>query len=168
MGTRHIIKVIKNGEVKINQYGQWDGYPEGQGERILKFFKNKKRVSSLHKKLDRVRFLDDTRDNDFIEKFDNPQTRTPEMSDWYDTYIHRDLGAMILTTVTNSKDKEILLMNSGAYIGDIWIQWEYEIDLDKNTLKVSSCGMKQSLTFQLDNLPKPKEFYRMIKDVEND
>lgn len=31
MGTRHQQRVInKEGVVKVSQYGQWDGYPEGQ------------------------------------------------------------------------------------------------------------------------------------------
>lgn len=31
MGTRHLIKVKYKGEIKVSQYGQWDGYPDGQG-----------------------------------------------------------------------------------------------------------------------------------------
>ena len=30
MGTRHLIAVQLDGEYKIAQYGQWDGYPEGK------------------------------------------------------------------------------------------------------------------------------------------
>jgi len=33
MGTRHLSMAYnKGGEVKVAQYGQWDGYPEGQGQ----------------------------------------------------------------------------------------------------------------------------------------
>lgn len=37
MGTRNITRVICNGEVKVNQYCQWDGYPTGRGADVLKF-----------------------------------------------------------------------------------------------------------------------------------
>ena len=37
MGTRNITRVRSNGEVKINQYCQWDGYPTGRGLDVLKF-----------------------------------------------------------------------------------------------------------------------------------
>ena len=41
MGTRHRQSVItKDGDLKIQQYGQWDGYPEGQGKDILNYLKN--------------------------------------------------------------------------------------------------------------------------------
>ncbi len=36
MGTRNITRVISDGEVKINQYCQWDGYPTGRGADVLR------------------------------------------------------------------------------------------------------------------------------------
>jgi len=37
MGTRHLIFVWYKGKFHIAQYGQWDGYPEGQGIKIVRF-----------------------------------------------------------------------------------------------------------------------------------
>lgn len=41
MGTRHLIAAKVDGEYKLAQYGQWDGYPEGQGVAVLDFLVNK-------------------------------------------------------------------------------------------------------------------------------
>lgn len=40
MGTRNYIKVTVNNELKVCQYGQWDGYPSIVGEKVLEFIKN--------------------------------------------------------------------------------------------------------------------------------
>src|SRR6185369_550103 len=37
MGTRHLTVVYLDKTHKIAQYGQWDGYPEGQGVTVLRF-----------------------------------------------------------------------------------------------------------------------------------
>ena len=40
MGTRNLIMVRKkNGDLKVAQYCQWDGYPSGHGVDILTFLK---------------------------------------------------------------------------------------------------------------------------------
>lgn len=41
MGTRHLILVWYRGRWQIAQYGQWDGYPEGQGAHILAFLQDR-------------------------------------------------------------------------------------------------------------------------------
>lgn len=35
MGTRHLTMIYANGAYRVSQYGQWDGYPDGQGLTIL-------------------------------------------------------------------------------------------------------------------------------------
>lgn len=37
MGTRNLTCVVVDGEMKVAQYGQWDGYPEGQGATCCEF-----------------------------------------------------------------------------------------------------------------------------------
>lgn len=36
MGTRNLTAVYLDGQYKVAQYGQWDGYPEGRGGLIWK------------------------------------------------------------------------------------------------------------------------------------
>ena len=59
MGTRNLTMVIHKEEIKIAQYGQWDGYPEGNGVTILTFLRNKERVKKLTNKLKNIRFETD-------------------------------------------------------------------------------------------------------------
>ena len=68
MGTRHLIAVQKDGEYKVAQYGQWDGYPEGQGVRVLEFLRNTD-IELFKKRLSNVRFFDETKDRDFIDSY---------------------------------------------------------------------------------------------------
>jgi len=57
MGTRNLTKVIdRDGVVKVAQYGQWDGYPSGQGVTALYHAENHRLIES---KLDKLHFLND-------------------------------------------------------------------------------------------------------------
>ena len=39
MGTRFLTAVFADGQYRVAQYGQWDGYPEGAGVNILHFLR---------------------------------------------------------------------------------------------------------------------------------
>lgn len=41
MGTRNLTVVIKKAKPVVAQYGQWDGYPSGQGATVLNFLKSR-------------------------------------------------------------------------------------------------------------------------------
>lgn len=47
MGTRNTLKVLYNGKTVISQYGQWDGYPTGQGARILRVLRDEKKMENI-------------------------------------------------------------------------------------------------------------------------
>lgn len=142
MGTRHIIAVQSKGDYKIAQYGQWDGYPSGQGVSVLAFLKDEKKVQKLKKNLAKTRFLDEKKkDKAFLAAYNKNATqtdnRTPEQIHWFNTYMTRNLGAKILTSVANSKDKEILLRNELPFVADsLFCEWAYVIDFDAGTFEV--------------------------------
>lgn len=56
MGTRNITRVIYKGEVIINQYCQWDGYPTGHGLNVMEITKkyccNKEQLEDMKRRLD--------------------------------------------------------------------------------------------------------------------
>ena len=145
MGTRHLIAVQYNGEYKIAQYGQWDGYPSAQGVEVLKFISNNDYLEKLKSKLPNVRFIDDEKDKDFIESYNksapeypnNLDSRTPEQKMWYESYMSRNLGFRILENIANSQDKEILLNNRITFAADsLFCEYAYVVDLDSETFEI--------------------------------
>ena len=55
MGTRHLTKVInKDGEIVVAQYGQWDGYPSGQGLNLLEFISQYGMLKQIELSLDKA------------------------------------------------------------------------------------------------------------------
>lgn len=57
MGTRNITKIIHQGELKVCQYGQWDGYPTTALHHIVEFLKDREKVSVLLEILPKVQLM---------------------------------------------------------------------------------------------------------------
>lgn len=146
MGTRNLTCVVKDGEYKVAQYGQWDGYPEGHGLTILRFISDKNNLDKFKLGLEKVRFLDyDGKDKNFVEEYNkacpkyygDQEKRTPEQVHWFETYKSRDIGAKILRNIADSKDEEIILVNNLEFAADsLFCEWAYVVDFDKNTFEV--------------------------------
>lgn len=138
--------VIQNEKTKIAQYGQWDGYPEGNGVRILDFVRSKPRMQKLREKLKNVRFAtkkDEKKVDDYLNSIGcKDGWMTQIQAEKYHKafpYLSRNIGAGILELVSESTDKEIILVNSTDFAGDsLFCEWAYVIDLDKNVLEVYS------------------------------
>lgn len=143
MGTRNLTMVIRNGKPKIAQYGQWDGYPSGQGIRVLEFLQLMDK-DKFNKQLDKCRFAN---------------KRTPEHM-YTMRYNSRDVCAGILEEVYDSQDDRILLVNYDEFIVDgLFCEWAYVIDLDRNVLQVYE-GFKNG------KLKKDDRFYYLQKRVD--
>lgn len=145
MGTRHLTIVIRKEKPVVAQYGQWDGYPEGQGTTVLNFLKNSN-ITKFKKKLNNVRFMN-KRDENSMKKF-MTEIGAPdgymnmEQSSLYNKkypYLSRDHGADILNMIYDSdkSDGKIVLRNHINFASDsLFCEWAYLIDLDKNVLEV--------------------------------
>ncbi len=141
MGTRSLICVFKDGEYKVAQYSQWDGYPEGQGLDILNFLRNEFDRELFESKLNMIRFGTHEElynqwkecgagDSEWVsmEVADKHTKLYPENS--------RDTGAKILSIIQNT-NKPLILDNSLAFAADsLFCEWAYVIDLDKNIFEV--------------------------------
>lgn len=122
-----------DGEYKIAQYGQWDGYPMAQGADVLRFLKYMK-LDLLPDILRECRFA--TRED--LEKHKHS---------WEYTHKHwsRDLGAKILQAVVF--DGARLMKNALPFAGEsLFCEWAYVIDLDKEQLEVYKGFNKDPVT----------------------
>lgn len=175
MGTRNITMVISDGQTKVAQYGQWDGYPEGQGATILEFLSNTN-LSDFKNKLKNVRFQNE---NDIQEKKNFLKSIgsedgwvTSEQSNLLHEkypFDNRDIAGKIFSMVMESELDEIVLVDSSDFVNDsLFCEWAYVVDLDKNVLEVYE-GFQQSPLTESDRFysdgNKKEEYYpvKMIK-----
>lgn len=139
MGTRHLIAVQLDGEYKIAQYGQWDGYPEGQGMTTLHFLRS----------MDEDKFKSALRNSSFISDdelmalwkqygadddgmvslsdADRMKKDHPEYS--------RDTSADILQMVQEHPEGMKLHNQIGFAANGLFCEWDWVIDLDKRTFE---------------------------------
>jgi hypothetical protein len=167
MGTRNLTIVIHEEKPVIAQYGQWDGYPSGNGIKILNFLRSTS-IDRFKEKLKNIRFTT-TEDEDEIQNFmksigsENGWVNS-EQSAKFDKkypYLTRDIGCDILNLVYKSKS-EMLMSNHINFAGDsLFCEWAYVINLDKNVLEVYTGFNKRPLG-------KTQRFKYLEKDMKSD
>lgn len=135
--------VIQKEKPVISQYGQWDGYPSGNGLTILEFLRTCN-LDEFKEKIKNVRFST-KKDEKKVEKFlksigCKDGWMNMDQSDLYKKaypYSSRDIGAGILQMVNESEDTEIVLQDTTKFAADsLFCEWAYLIDLDNNNLEV--------------------------------
>lgn len=181
MGTRNLTLVIdRKGDLKVAQYGQWDGYPEGQGVNVLAFAKDKEKMDKLEKVLEKVKFFNDCHDIDeYIKNYDakcEQGNRTDEDKYWFQNLITRDLCSDILNSLitldTTKLPKEhngiIYLKNSedfGRETGCFGCEWAYCINFKENLLQCYT-DLNDFLTeYGLNCLPTDEEFCKELRKL---
>lgn len=157
MGTRHLIVVKSNKKTKVAQYGQWDGYPEGQGVEILHFLKTSN-LSLFKRMVDGLSFYGSDKEHEGLDVDTNPE-------------LSRDTSAKLLNLIYAGSVRKVI--DSEEFADDsLFCEWCYVIDLDKNTLEVySDFGNPEirfhALTlvnsFDLQNLPSEEVFIEKLK-----
>ena len=178
MGTRNLTAVMLDGKYKIAQYGQWDGYPSGQGITCLEFLRECN-LDDFKSKVAGTKIM--TRD-EINSLGSNWEATHPQLS--------RNHGAGILQLV-NDGAKE--LSGSISFAGDsLFCEYAYVVDLDKKTFEVfqgfnneklsgarfnsddqslDSSGeyepVKIIKTYSLDSLPTNDEFLSELEPEED-
>lgn len=155
MGTRNLVAVVSNGKPKVAQYGQWDGYPSGQGETVLKFILKEMDFDKFKKSVDECTWITEEE----LESIDKEK--------WEEThgYLSRDFGAKILGIV---QDKPRALKNSWDFAADsLFCEFAYVLDLDKKQLEVYTGFNKEAVSddsrFATLPLEKPDGDYKHVR-----
>ena len=142
MGTRNLTVVFMDGEYRVAQYGQWDGYPEGQGLTCLRFLRDQMNEKDFRENLSHIKYIDDRKlqrmwmdygmDDDGsipIKDADRFRATFPEFS--------RDTGAEILTMIQNNRITTNCLEDSLTFASEsLFCEWAYVVDFDKRTFEV--------------------------------
>ena len=150
MGTRNLTMVVIDGTIKVAQYGQWDGYPEGAGKTVFKFVKKiyNKKIDDFKEKVRNCRYLSneeleakykklDIDITDGLISFDDAR----KFAEHY-PQLDRDMGANVLNFILDNGGCE-LMDNSDFMADSLFCEWAYLIDLDKEVLEVFG-GMNES------------------------
>lgn len=196
MGTRNLTFVYLDGDYKMAQYGQWDGYPEGLGVDLLKFLKN----NNIEKLKNNIRKLGTytAEDIEIINNGIKEKRKNDNKYIWQEEYpeLSRDTdGAILLDDIMEDNVKSVFLdINFAA--NSLLCEWAYVIDLDNNAFEMYEGFNKEHLEefdrfyfledmrkneyhpikkiidFKLDNLPEEQEFldkiYKIIKEKYGD
>ncbi len=173
MGTRNLTIVVSNGEYKLAQYAQWDGYPTGQGSEICDFIQNKMDKAKFKKAIDSLKEIKPKElkalwvkfgakeDSDLVsfEVADKFKAAMPEFS--------RDTGSKILGLIQDGKVKQV--NNDLEFAGDsLFCEFAYVLDLDNDILEVYKGFNKTPLTKKdRFNFIRPKkDEYKPVKLVK--
>jgi hypothetical protein len=144
MGTRNLTMVELDGEFKIAQYGQWDGYPEGNGLRILQWLR---KFCGEYQYLKSVmRNVTKATDEEVIETW--TKCGAPEDGDGFVSIevadkhtkaypqFSRDTGVGILDMVMAMQGKLPVKRQVEFAADSLFCEWAYVIDLDQGTFVV--------------------------------
>ena len=116
MRTRHLVAVQLDGKYKIAQYGQWDGYLDGQGKKVLNFLREMDRPK-FETALRKCSFMTEQDFEELDKEIQNKLQQNPRY-DWTTEYPHlsRNTGAGILEKVQESEG--LKLKNSISFAAD--------------------------------------------------
>lgn len=143
MGTRNLTFVVKDGQFRVAQYCQWDGYPSGQGTTVHNFITNEM-TPQFREQIDRTKALTpeevEARWNEAKGGEEGPLPGFVSMAvaDRFkrkNAHLDRDMGAHILSYIQNTPQPEVSLDTNFA-ADSLFCEWAYLIDLDNDTLEV--------------------------------
>ncbi|PGH13903.1 hypothetical protein AJ80_06172 [Polytolypa hystricis UAMH7299] len=148
MGTRHLICIFYKGRFVVAQYGQWDGYPDGQGATIFKFLVKPENIARLKEGLQFV-YIPTNEElkeiNEKVKKLDSeesekgiPTSGSKSALNQIYPSLSRDAGGDILEIIAQgSEEKRIPTQLYMEFANDgLFCEWAYVVDLDDEVFEV--------------------------------
>ncbi|EEP75759.1 predicted protein [Uncinocarpus reesii 1704] len=156
MGTRSVICIWYKGRFVVAQYTQFDGYPEGQGIKILKFLAAPGNVERLKAGLEHVKIISEEEHNEIAEKVEE-DTRAKQAAgaqilqfdfsgrsefDRAFPSLSRLAGGRILELVAQgTAEKPTMIYMDLGFVNDaLFCEWAYCVDLDSGVFEVFGGG----------------------------
>ena len=141
MGTRNLTIVYMDGEYRVSQYGQWDGYPDSAGIVALHFLRNEMNEHLFRDRLSQIKWVNTEKLTQLFYDYGGKEDGTIQMPDadrFFADYpeFSRDTGVDILRMIQNGAVKTNTLKNNIDFAADsLWCEWAWIIDLDKRTFE---------------------------------
>ena len=143
MGTRNLIGVILNNEVKLAQYGQWDGYFTGQGSGVVDFIlghlNTPKGLDRFKRRLQKCSWYTPEEIKEIWTKYGAKgglieYHLANQLGEDYPA-LDRDTGSEILNLVYTGKITK--LQNEWEFGGEsLFCEYAYVLDLDNQILEI--------------------------------
>ncbi len=171
MGTRNLTKVIdKDGEIRVAQYGQWDGYPEHSGKTVLAFISEYGMLDKIEKSLVKCRLT--TVEGEVNAAYDvySDEPKWESLRDEMGGYaiafpsLARDTGVDILKVIVYSNE-EVLLWDDREFENDgLFCEGVYTLDYQAR--KFISTYHGKTVSFDFDKLPTIDEYLKSFESEE--
>ncbi|PNS14483.1 hypothetical protein CAC42_3769 [Sphaceloma murrayae] len=160
MGTRSLTLVYHNGKYVIAQYGQWDGYPEGNGVKILTFLLDPTNLPKLLANLDNLYVPDEAELEEYNRQAEQVSSAAHEARYDREAYaqlnfdeqrivqdrmsnplkivcpsLSRDTGAGILQLVAETKARVPIQLEPDFIEDTLFCEWAYVVNVDEGELE---------------------------------
>jgi hypothetical protein len=173
MGTRGLTKVIKNGEIVVAQYGQWDHYASGQGTTAFFAVQRSDVIERLSDKVDTLCYYPSEDERKAMSKpFEDGSMEgwmTMESGKSFsETYpsMSRDTGAEILYVIADAEDKVPLFLDIDFEKDELFCEGVLTVNLDNQTF-TSNFGEDVVLTFDEVREMTIKDYLLRFMDEEH-
>lgn len=169
MGTRNSTLVKINNQFVVAQYGQWDGYPEGQGQTILETL----RGCDLQELREKCLGLTEVTDAEVDASWKEAEAKVKREAEgnysslkvekaFQEKSLHlsRDCGGKILECILKGA-KKVSLNVDFAFNDTVFCEWAYIVDFDKNTFETyegTATPANLLVSYDLGSLPEVDVF----------